>query len=61
MPLTEKEYADKLGVACPNCDKAEGVELGIPKLEWVVLGKTVVAHFVEQLGTTNIPWMVMVT
>jgi len=26
MPLTEKEYADKLGVACPNCDKAEGVE-----------------------------------
>ena len=26
MPLTEKEYADKLGVPCPNCNKAEGVE-----------------------------------
>ena len=29
MSLTEKEYADKLGVACPNCDKAEGVETQI--------------------------------
>ena len=26
MSLTEKEYADKLGVTCPNCDKTEGVE-----------------------------------
>jgi len=28
MSLTKKEYIDKLGVACPNCDKTEGVEAG---------------------------------
>ena len=26
MTLTEEEYVDKLGVACPNCSKTEGVE-----------------------------------
>jgi hypothetical protein len=26
MPLTEQEYVNKLGLACPNCYKTEGVD-----------------------------------
>ena len=32
MTLTEKEYIDQSGVACPNCDKTEGVEASVPCL-----------------------------